>query len=297
MSYPKVSLVILNWNGKDITIACLKSVEKIDYPNYQVIVVDNGSTDGSQKEIKAGFPSVHLMENGQNLGFPEGMNVGIRYALDGGADYVFSLNNDTILDRDILTELVKVAESSPAIGIVVPKVYFAQEPNRIQTVGGMIDWKKGRGYHLKIGEIDTGEYESEREVDYLGLPLIKKAVIDKIGLYDSGYFAYWEDVDLCTRAKRAGFKVISVPRAKIWHEGTFTIRKISGFFEYYSTRNRFWFMKRHASGKQFLLFILWFFFFELWFRGGVLLVYHRNIKAFVSFCRGIKDGILKSLGS
>ena len=290
MSYPKIFLIILNWNGKEVLEECLQSIEKIDYPNYEVIVVDNGSTDGSQKAIKEDFPYVHLIENDKNEGVAEGQNIGIRYALEKKTDYVFILNNDLTLDKNILKELLKVIESDDKIGVAGPIVYWADDPERIQFGDGMINWKTGRDRHLEVGKIDKGQH-SVKNVDYVGLIFVSSDVLKKVGFYNSNYFAYWEDADLCTRVKKAGYKVVCVSNAKIWHKGSYTVKKISGFFEYYNTRNEFLFRKKYATRVQFISFMLCFFVFDFWFTSGMLL-YHKNIKALMSFYKGIKDGLL-----
>jgi GT2 family glycosyltransferase len=290
MSYPKIFLIILNWNGKEVLKECLESIEKIDYPNYEVIVVDNGSMDGSQKMMKENFPYVHLIENEKNEGVAEGQNIGIRYALEKGTDYVFITNNDVTLDKNILKELLKGAESDDEVGIVGPIVYWADDPNRIQSGGGMINWKKGKGYHLKADEIDKGQH-SVKDVDYVGSVFVSSDTLRKIGFYNSKYFAYWEDAELCTRVKKAGYKVVCVSDAKIWHKGSYTTGKISGFYEYHMARNRFWFMKQHATRRQYLSFLLYFFGFEFWFTSGIHIIYHKNINVFIAFFRGVIDGL------
>ena len=293
MNHPKVFIIILNWNGKEVLRECLESIEKIDYPNYEVIVVDNGSTDGSQKMIKEKFPYVHLIENDKNEGVAEGQNIGIRYALEKKTDYVFITNNDTTLDKNILKELLKVIEGDDKIGIAGPIVYWANDPERIQFSGGMINWKKGQGHLLEAGKIDKGQH-SVKNVDYVGLVFISSDMLKEVGFYNSNYFAYWEDAELCTRVKKAGYKVVCVSNAKVWHKGSYTTKKISGFFEYYNTRNSFLFMKKHATKGQYLSFLLYFFGFRFWFTSGMLL-YHKNIKALISFYKGIKDGYLLAI--
>ena len=122
--YSKVTIILLNWNGKEDTIECLESLKHITYPNYEILLVDNGSTDGSVECFRERYPGMEIIENGENLGFAEGNNVGIRRAMDEGADYVLLLNNDTVVDPEFLGELVKVGESDPKIGIVGPKICY-----------------------------------------------------------------------------------------------------------------------------------------------------------------------------
>lgn len=290
MTHPKISLIILNWNGKEVLEPCLESIEKVDYSNYEVIVVDNGSTDDSQKMVKDNFSYVHLIENEKNEGVPEGQNIGIKYALEHETDYIFILNNDLTLDKNILKALLKVIECDDGIGVVGPIVFWADEPEKIQSAGGMVNWKNGLTYHLEVGETDK-ELPIVKEVDYFGLVFVSSSVLKEVGLYNSKYFAYYEDTDFCTRVKKAGYKIVSVSNAKVWHKGSYTTKKISGFFEYHMARNGFWFMKQHATKRQYLTFLINFFGFRFWFKSGVHLIYYRNINGFISFLRGVKDGL------
>lgn len=287
-----VSIIILNWNGKEDTIECLESIKELDYPNCEVIVVDNGSTDGSCEILKKNYPYVKLIENEKNLGVARGNNLGI-YQAKG--DYILLLNNDIVVDMDILKDLVSVLESSPEIGIVGPTMYYYDDPKRIWVGGGgKIYWNKGEADILRSNEIDNGQFDEITEVDYIAscALLTKKGIFEEIGYMDEKYFAYWDETDWCVRAGKAGYRVLYVPKAKMWHKISSTSKKISGFYEYYNTRNTFLFMKKHATRIQFISFILWFFVVNFWFISGMLLVYHKNIKALISFYKGIKDGLL-----
>lgn len=217
---PRVSIVILNWNGLEDTLECLDSLKKITYTNYEVIVVDNGSqgNDGQVLEEKLS-DYVHLIQNDRNYGFPEGCNIGMRYALGRGADYILLLNNDTVVDPEFLTEMVRVAEADSSIGIVGSKIYYYYEPNRIQAVGGKIRWWLG-DIETYGEEEDVGQYDTIAEYDYVfGTSfLIKKEVIQKISFLDPFFFFGLEEYDYCTRARRAGFKVVYVPDSKVWHK-------------------------------------------------------------------------------
>lgn len=256
MIYPTITIVILNLNGKSIIQKCLKSVENVDYPNKKIVVVDNNSNDGSQSFIKKNFPHVHLIENKKNKGVAEGQNIGIKYALKIKSDYIFILNNDIKLEREILKQLLKILKKNSKIGIVGPIMYWTNNPKQIQSAGGIINWKTGGITHLNADEVDP-PLPKLREIDYMGLPLFKSSLIERIGLYNPEYFAYYEDMDFCTRVKKSGFKVVCVTDAKVWHFGSHTTRKISGFVTYYATRNRFWFMKEHSNSKQYLVFLLY----------------------------------------
>jgi len=237
MNYPKVSIIILNWNGFEDTIECLESLKKIAYPNYEVIIVDNASSSDDARILKEKYGNyIHMIANDQNYGFPEGCNIGMRYALGEGTDYLLLLNNDTVVDPQFLTELVKVAEGNPSIGILGSKVYYYYHPNSIQSAGGKIRW--WLGYIELYGKVysgveDVGQYDEIAERDFVfGTSfLIKKAVIDRISFMDPYFFCGIEEYDYCTQAKRAGFKVVYVPQSKVWHKGGTSRTKLPQFPE------------------------------------------------------------------
>lgn len=293
--YPKVSIILLNWNGKEDTIECLESLNKIDYPNYEIILVDNGSTDGSVEYFRERFPEIEIIQNKENLGFAEGNNVGIERAIRRRTDYVLLQNNDTIVDPFFLKELVDIIEKDKNIGVVGPTVYYYNETNKIQSAGGKIWWYIGRAAHLKKNTIDKGKINKPQKVDYIpGCSLLARSKIFKeAGYLNKNYFAYWEESDWCIRVHKAGYDILYVPEAKIWHKGGSTSGKISGFSEYHMTRNMFWFMKQHAAKRHYISFLFFFFGFELWFFILTFIV-NRNIGVTKYFLRGIRDGIKTS---
>lgn len=233
MNYPKVSIIILNWNGFEDTIECIESLKKITYPNYEIVVADNASSGDDVRILKEKYGDyIHMIANDQNYGFPEGNNIGMRYALGKGTDYLLLLNNDVIVDCEFLSKLVKVAEDDASIGIVGSKIYYYHRPNRIQAAGGKIRWWLG---DIKVyGEQeDVGQYDyiAERDFVYGTSFLIKKAVIDKISFMDPYFFFSVEEYDYCTRAKRAGFKVMYVSQSKVWHKAGASKAKLPQFPE------------------------------------------------------------------
>ncbi len=289
---PKVVIVILNWNGKHLTVECLESLLKIDYSNYEILVVDNGSTDGSQEYFRGRYQRVGLLENEENLGFAEGSNVGIRRAVDCQADYILLLNNDTVTHERFLSELVRVAESDSKIGFVGPKIYFYDCHGRrdiIWCAGGRINLWIGKGLNIGKREKDTGQYEEIKTVDWVpGTCLLaRREVVQRIGLLDSTFFAYMEEIDWCVRGYRAGYTSMFAPKAKIWHRvtasgGTFRYR-------YYLTRNQFWFMQKHASKRQYLSFLAYFFFVQFWISTTRIILSSRP--TLLCFFKGVRDGI------
>ncbi len=220
MKSPLVYIIVLTWNGKKDTLECLGSLKALTYPNYRVLVVDNASVDGTAEQVRSQFPNVELIVNKDNYRFAGGNNVGIEYALSKNADYILLLNNDTTVDPNFLAELVTTAESDDQIGIVGPKMYYYTDPKRIWYAGGKIEWWKGWISHIGIREINSEQYCQTKETDFVSgcCILVKREVVEKIGILDTAYYIYGEDVDWCIRASRAGYRILYEPKAKIWHK-------------------------------------------------------------------------------
>jgi len=213
---PKVFVIVLNWNGLADTLECIGSVKALEYPRIRILVVDNGSTDGSPSVLSQRYPDVTLLRNERNMGFTGGNNVGIAKALEAGADLVWLLNNDTVLEKDSLTQLVKRISASPEIGLASPVIHFQESPRQVQFSGSYIDWKKKRIVKLAEGESlpDAGA-----DVSLWGTALlIRRSVLERIGFLNDKYFAYHEDEEFCMRAARAGYRAIVVPEARIYHK-------------------------------------------------------------------------------
>ena len=207
--YPKVDIILLNWNQKKDTIDCLESLRNLNYTNYEIIVVDQDSKDGTQDIIRSRFPNVILIENKENVGFAEGNNIGIRKAFEGNPDYIFLLNNDTVVDINILHNLIKLAETDLEIGLVGAKIFYFDFPDKIWFAGGKMDWIRGLSVNLGAEQKDDSKYDQMMETDFISgcAFLIKRNVIEKIGLLDKRYFIYFEEIDWCIRAKKAGYKI------------------------------------------------------------------------------------------
>ncbi|MHB8882701.1 MAG: glycosyltransferase family 2 protein [Thermodesulfovibrionales bacterium] len=254
-----VAIVVLNWNGRVDTAACLDSLKELTYPAYEVLLIDNGSVDGSQTFFREQYPWVTLIENVRNLGFAAGNNVGISYSLRAGADYVLLLNNDTVVDPAFLDELVRAAEARPDVGILNPKIYYFDPPEKIWYAGGELSLYRGLSKHYGFQEIDRGQHDLLREVSFItGCAfLIKRGVIEKIGLLDEYYFCYSEDADWSVRALRAGFKGLYVPSSRIWHRiGASTASSGNEFAIRMGTRNALYLVSKHAGNFQFAVFLV-----------------------------------------
>jgi len=216
---PSVAIVVLAWNGKQLTLDCVDSLLAVTYANTSIIVVDNNSSDGTAGAVRERYGDrVTLVENDDNLGFAGGNNVGIRYALNDGADAVLLLNNDTIVSPTLCDALVPDL-LAPEVGIVGPKIYYAEPADQIWFAGGEVFLARGTARHIGIRERDTGQFQTAREVDYItGCALLaRREVFESIGFLDEGYLAYFEDTDFCMRARRAGFRIRYVPDGVVWH--------------------------------------------------------------------------------
>ena len=255
---PEVFITILNWNGKKDTLECLSSLKKIAYKNYEIILVDNGSKDDSVKEIKKNFPDMTIIKNKENLGFAEGSNIGIRHALKKKADYILLLNNDAIVDKRFLSEMMKVAESDRKIGIVCPKVYFYSKPEILQYAGLRFDITRGKSVLKGYNEEDIGQFDDIMEMDFCGgtCMLVKRGMFEKVGLFDEDYFAYFEDNDFGFRVRKEGYKIMFCPKAKIWHKvSTSSGGQENPIKEHYMSRNRIIFMRKYATKIQLASFL------------------------------------------
>lgn len=245
----EVYIVLVNWNGWQDTIECVESCHKLAYRHFRILIVDNGSTDGSESILRARFPQVDLIQAGANLGFAGGNNLGIKSALEQGADFIWLLNNDTLVAPEALGELVAVANSDERVGIVGSKLYYYNAPGKIAFAGG--GWKQSPLYpvHRGVDEDDQGQYNSVEEVDFItGCSLlIKAAVINDIGEMYDRYFLYWEDIDWNATADEHGWKILFTPGSHVWHKVSSTTNMLPGIKDYYSVRNRLLFLKRHKK--------------------------------------------------
>jgi len=218
---PRVAVIVLTWNGRDLTLACLESLRSMRAVGVETVVVDNASSDGTVAAVRERHgESVTLIENADNLGFSAGNNVGIAYALRRGARFILLLNNDTSVDPDFIDELVSPMERDARIGITGPKIYYYTPRDQIWFAGGEVRMSRGVARHVGIRETDHGQYDEPREVDYVtGCALMaRREVYESVGMLDPSYAAYFEDTDLCMRARRAGYRLLYVPTARVWHK-------------------------------------------------------------------------------
>ena len=245
----RVWVVVLTWNGWRVAESCLDSLEPAMRRGVHVLVVDNGSSDGTPRQVRAEFPDVVLVENQDNLGFAAGNNVGIERALEGGAEYVVLLNQDAIVAPDCIDELVAAARRHPSAGTVSAKIYYLHAPQRLWFAGASFSTRSGSSRHLGQGEVDRGQHDVEREIDRgcACAMLISKRALEAVGLFDERLFLYGEEIDFALRERRAGFVDVYAPRARAWHLVSHSSNDARpGQASYYQARNIPLILDRHA---------------------------------------------------
>lgn len=295
MKHEEVFILILNWNGWQDTLECLESLQRLTYPDYRIVVIDNGSTDesvprikdwatgvlpvesnfltygstakpirvveydrttaeaGGVREIEAEIQALPpnqrlvLIKTGANLGYAGGNNVGIRYALKRQAACIWLLNNDTVTDQDALIEMVKLSENDKSVGIVGSKIFYYDNPKILWAAGGgyIIPWL-GKVVHIGISKEGTGAFNEPLQVGYVTgcSMLVRREVLEKVGLLNEAYFLYWEDTDFNIRTGRAGWRRMYCPSSKVWHKASGE-NKRSARADYFSVRNGLRFARKY----------------------------------------------------
>ena len=248
MSDPRVITVILNTNHRDDTLACLDSLRHTLYRAHSVIVLDNNSSDGSLDAVRSLFPEVEVVSLARNLGYGGNNNVGIELACQHGADWIFVLNEDTILAPDCITRMVEVGESDGRIGMVGPMVYHHSEPDVIQSAGGRLGpaWE---ALHYGENERDCDQFDHPHDVDWLSgcSMMVRRACVDQAGALDDRFFYYYDETEWCLRAREYGWRIVHVPAAHLWHKGVQREYRPSPNVTYYNTRNHFLMLARRRA--------------------------------------------------
>jgi GT2 family glycosyltransferase len=250
---PHVAVVVLSFNAREDTLACVESLERMDWERLTTIVVDNASADGTLEAVQERFPGVVAIRNEENLGFAGGNNIGMRAALDAGADYVLVLNNDTVTDERLVAELVAVASARPDAGTLCPLIRYVDPPDRIWYAGARFDPRAiHNGRHTGYGERDVGQYHTIRETGRAtgAAMLVPRRVLEEVGLFDSKLFIQVEDVDISLRMRAAGYRILFVPTAIVWHRVALTSGGERGpATAYYEMRNSLAVSFRHAPAR------------------------------------------------
>ena len=241
---PMVYIILLNWHGWQDTIACLDSLASLEYTNYRVLVVDNGSMDDSVTRIRAAHPDVPIMETGRNLGFSGGCNVGVRRALEEGTDYIRLLNNDTTVDPQALSAMVAVAEADPRVGAIGSVLYYLDNPKDIQAWGGgrVCFWSGRTRHHLGPVPNARLHYLTAASI------LLRRRALEEVGLLDENtFYMYWEDTDFSFRLRKAGWRLAVADQSIVLHREHAATGKGSPLLDYYFNESAVRFFRRYAS--------------------------------------------------
>jgi hypothetical protein len=296
MSSPKVSIVLLNCNRNVDTLDCIRSLKDTE-EKFQIILVDNGSQPNPEHLYEERHPDAIFLRNEENAGTPIGNNVGIRYALDHGADYVMMLNNDTTVDKNFLKPLVAAMEQDKRIGVAGGKIYYHSDPKRIWFAGGKFNRLTARVEHVGLLKYDHELASIHSDNDFISgcFSMFRSSVLREVGLLDERFFAYMEDVDLNMRIKNAGYKLAYIPEAFIYHKVSTTIKVDSPFYLYFNMRNRLIMLKKHNSAMELLAAVpyLSFYYARQVLR---LALKHRHWKGVKAVMWGIADGLLGYIG-
>jgi GT2 family glycosyltransferase len=251
VSAPLVYAVTLAWNRCGDTLECVASLGQSSYRPLRILVCDNGSTDGTSAAVHSAFPQVEVLELRQNLGFAAGANRGLRHAFAAGADHVLLINNDTTVDPLMIEHLV--AATAPDAGIVAPLIYYALAPSTIWSAGGLRSrWTLEQTGDLR-GRHDWGDWPPTLARDFVTgcAMLIPRGVLETVGLLDERFFMYYEDNDFCLRIRRAGYRILLVPGAKMWHKVALSSGGIDSPAERYAmARSSVLFFRKHVAGWQ-----------------------------------------------
>jgi GT2 family glycosyltransferase len=244
-----VGVVIVNHNLKNSLRETIESFKKVDYPNLQIVVSDNASSDGSQEMVRTLFPEVHLLAHEKEQGYARAASLGMAILADS-TKYIFSTTNDVIVDTGMIKVLVSYAETHPEAGVLGTKIYFFDRPNVIWHAGGKINPLHGHSSHVGWERKDNPRYDRVMDYDFVtgcGF-LLRSDVLKNIGYFKEDLIFYSEDAELCYRFREAGYKVLFIPGAKMWHKTGTTLAKNRPVQLRYSTRNSLYLLQRHRIG-------------------------------------------------
>ncbi|WP_251496866.1 glycosyltransferase family 2 protein [Otoolea muris] len=249
MKNKKIAIILVNYCNYLLTAECIESIRKSFYTNYLIIVIDNASPDSSGEQLKD-IDGIHFIQADQNQGFAYGNNLGIQYAIEKMAEYILLLNNDTIVDKRMIGELLSNADENT---VTAPKIYYMNGEKTAPTLwyaGGDLDFKSLKGRHRGLGQADRGNFDQANSVTYAPgcCLLINRNIFDKVGLLDEDYFMYCEDTDFSYRLLNNNIKIQYIPSAVLWHKvSASTGREMSPLITYYVFRNRILFAQKNLN--------------------------------------------------
>jgi len=253
---PLVSIISINYNEKEATLDLLSSIQKLEYKNFEVIIIDNASREDPSADISRLFPEVKIIMSDENLGFAGGNNLGIKEAK---GEYLFFVNNDAVLSSDCISPLLETFQKHKDAGAVSPKFHYYNQPNIIEYAGySSINSITGRNSTIGANEIDHGQYDQEGVTNYThgGGMMVPKNIIELVGPMPEDYFLYYEEFDWCEKMKSAGYQIYYQPKALVRHKVSVSVGKNSTVKTYYLNRNRIYFMKRNKSTLSYITFMI-----------------------------------------
>ncbi len=257
MADTNITVIVLNWNSCERTILCIRNLLQGMSPRIQIMLIDNGSSDGSGQAFRTAFTAheITLLCLDKNYGFSSGVNRGIRHVLQNSQpDYILLLNNDTNATSEIITQLADHMDRKPRVGIATPKIVYSDTPEILWGIGGKMQphWFTVNG----MGERDVGQYTSFQPDFVFGCAMmIRRTVLEKIGLLDERFFFSYEDIDFCLRAAAVGFGITYYPEIVISHDGSASTHHQSYLREYYMAHSRLKFFKKWSYGLNFVRFL------------------------------------------
>ena len=289
---PLLYIIIVNWNGFKYTRTCINSVLKSDYKNIKIILVDNGSKSNQAEKLKRIFPQIVLIKNKNNLGFSKANNQGIKFALKKAAEYIFILNNDTVIDKKCLSTLIRYCKYNNFKGLVAPKILF-HNTKIIWSLGGRhqpfttIPRLIGQGKHVDKIKNDVIQPEFLTGCALL----VHRSVFEKIGFFDEEFFAYHEDIDFSYRAKDGGFELLCLPESIVWHKVSKSTKqgpgKVGEIMGYLMARNGLIFGYKSFKGFKKIYYL----FAQIFIKTPLYLLFKTNdLKSSVSYLKGLYDG-------
>lgn len=253
------AIIVLNWNSCEMTAECTRSLLAMDAKDFEIVVVDNGSLDGSVEYLSSLFPDVTVIANERNLGFAAGCNIGLRTALSRDVEYALLVNNDTVVDSRLLENLLDEAERHPEAGMVSPKIFYYDYPDRLWWGGGTYTCSTGIPTHVGLKRKDSGMHDAARDIDWgTGCVLLIRAkVLHKVGFFDEQLFGNGEDVDLSLRMRSAGYSIRYTPLAKVWHKEGVDYKKNAGEYvrKFTASRNLLWLVHKHGRASHWVTFV------------------------------------------
>jgi len=254
---PKTLAIVLNWNSHAMTADCIRSLQNMSGCRPDILIVDNGSRDGSIERLTAAFPDITIIGNEHNLGFAAGCNIGMRLAIAKGYDFALLVNNDTIVEPKMLEEL-EAQFLDPSIGVVSPKIYFFDRPDRLWWAGGSFNEWTGNGRHIGWKQADCGQFNSPRDIDWFTgcVALLRCEALKSVGMFDEVLFGNAEDLDLSLRLRKAGYRIRYAPASALWHKEGFDYRRNVGEHVrvFMGVRNILWVVHKHISGLRLITF-------------------------------------------